>query len=61
MNDSLYFRLVLLTVFTGALLAVFDPANRSTNVAASQPAASAQSSPAQPAPAATTYHLASSN
>ncbi|MBK9991910.1 MAG: hypothetical protein IPP19_14600 [Verrucomicrobia bacterium] len=38
MNDSLYFRLVLATVFVGALLAIFDPANRSTTVTSAQPA-----------------------
>jgi hypothetical protein len=52
MNDSLYFRLVLLTVFAGALLAVFDPANRPETVAASQTA--------QPV-TSVSFQLASSN
>lgn len=43
MNDLLCFRLVLVTVFVGALLAIFDPANRSSTVATTQSAPSATS------------------
>jgi hypothetical protein len=57
MNDSLYFRLVIATVFVGALLAIFDPANRATTIAANQSAqpTAALSSTAQPAPSATSH------
>lgn len=51
MKDSLFFPLLLATVFAGALLAVFDPANRAPgpSVAQTQVAPAAPVVPAQPA------------
>ncbi|MFT3869092.1 MAG: hypothetical protein QM715_11595 [Nibricoccus sp.] len=51
MKDSLSFPLLIATVFAGALLAVFDPANRTPtpSVAQTQVAPVAPTSPAQPA------------
>ena len=51
MKDSLSFPLLLATVFDGALLAVFDPANRapSSTVAQVQAAPAQPTVPAQPA------------
>jgi len=51
MKDSLSFPLLIATVFVGALLAVFDPANRapSPSVAQTQAAPPAPVVPAQPA------------
>lgn len=58
MKDSLSFPLVLATVFVGALLAVFDPANRSATVAETKPPATLSTSATSPA-AATTPQLPS--
>ncbi|MFT3783429.1 MAG: hypothetical protein QM790_15565 [Nibricoccus sp.] len=54
MNDMFYFRLVIATVFAGVLLAVFDPSNRATSVAANTadvPTAAVSASPTTVTPA----------
>jgi len=58
MKDSLSFPLVLATVLAGALLAVFDPANRTAMVAEAKTPATLSTSATQPE-AATTHHLPS--
>lgn len=58
MKDSLTFPLLLATVLVGALLAVFDPANRTANMAKAKPPAALSSSSIQPI-TATVQHLPS--
>jgi len=59
MKDSFSFPLVLATVLAGALLAIFDPANRTTNVAEASSPAAVSSSSTQPVTVAVAQHLPS--
>lgn len=59
MKDSIAFPLVLATVFAGALLAVFDPANRRPASVAEVRQAEHPTSTVQPATATTTHRLPS--